>query len=198
MTSTLESTKEDTCDPTPQEFTQKVATNDSDAKQKQLRARRRVCCCSVVSDSLRSHGLQHSKLPYPSPSPGVCSNPCPLSRWCHPTISSSVAPFSSCPQPFPASGSFPMKGIGKSKRYLRLGETMIGFQFEVEGEGCGGIEAGMLGQSSILIPREQRQNTGRARRSAWLQWKGCAATTECDVHCVLTVCQAHVLQVSHI
>ena len=49
-----------------------------------------------MSDSLGPHGLQHASLPYPSPSPGVCSNPCPLSRWCYPTISSSVAPFSSC------------------------------------------------------------------------------------------------------
>ena len=58
---------------------------------------------SVGSDSLRPHGLQHARLPCPSPSPGACSNSCPLSQWCHPTISSSVAPFSSCPQSFPAS-----------------------------------------------------------------------------------------------
>ena len=63
---------------------------------------------SVVSDSLWPHGLQHARPPYPSPTPGVYSNPCPLSRWCHPTISSSVIPFSSCPQSFPASGSFQM------------------------------------------------------------------------------------------
>ena len=62
---------------------------------------------SVVSDSLRSHGLQHTRLPCPSPTPGVCSNSCPLSQWCHPTISSSVVPFSSCLQSFPDSGSFP-------------------------------------------------------------------------------------------
>ena len=59
--------------------------------------------CSVTSDSLQSHGLQHTRLPYPSLSPRVCSNSCPLSQWCHSTISSSVAPFSSCPQSFPAS-----------------------------------------------------------------------------------------------
>ena len=64
--------------------------------------------CSVVSDSLRLHGLQHTKLLCPSPTPGVYSNLCPLSWWCHPTISSSVVPFSSCPQSLPASGSFPM------------------------------------------------------------------------------------------
>jgi len=64
---------------------------------------------SVVSDSLRPHGLQHSRLPCPSPTPGVYSNSCPLSRWCHPPISSSVIPFSSHLQSFPASGSFPMR-----------------------------------------------------------------------------------------
>ena len=63
---------------------------------------------SVVSDSLQPHGLQHARLPYPSPSPGACSNLCPLSLWCHRIISSSVVPFSSCLQSFPASGSFPM------------------------------------------------------------------------------------------
>ena len=62
--------------------------------------------CSVVSNSLRPHGLQHSRPPCPSPTPGAYSNSCPLSPWCHPTISSSVFPFSSCLQSFPASGSF--------------------------------------------------------------------------------------------
>ena len=64
--------------------------------------------CSVVSDSLRPHGLQHSRPPCPSPTPGAYSNLCCLSLWCHPTISSSVIPFSSCLQSFPASGSFQM------------------------------------------------------------------------------------------
>ena len=63
---------------------------------------------SVMSNSLWPHGLQHTRLPCPSPSPGACSNSCPLSQWCHPTISSSVVPFSSCLQSFPASGSFQM------------------------------------------------------------------------------------------
>ena len=61
--------------------------------------------CSVMSDSLRPHGLQHARLPCLSPSPRACSNSCPLSWWCHPTISSSVVPFSHL-QSFPASGSF--------------------------------------------------------------------------------------------
>ena len=64
---------------------------------------------SVMSYSLWLHELQHTRPPYPSPTPGVHPNPCPSSRWCHPTISSSVIPFSSCPQSFPASGSFQMR-----------------------------------------------------------------------------------------
>ena len=63
---------------------------------------------SVVSKSLRPHELQHARPTCPSPTPRPYSNPCPLNRWCHPTISSSVVSFSSCPQSFPASGSFPM------------------------------------------------------------------------------------------
>ena len=61
-----------------------------------------------MSDSLQPHGLQHSRLPCPSPSLGACSNSCPLSQWYHSTILSSVGPFSFCLQSFPASGSFPM------------------------------------------------------------------------------------------
>ena len=61
-----------------------------------------------MSSSLRPYGLQHTRLPCPSPTPGACSNSCPLSWWCCPTISSSVVPFSSCLQSFPASGYFPM------------------------------------------------------------------------------------------
>ena len=69
--------------------------------------------CSVVSDSLRPHGLQHTRPPCP-PTPGVHSDSCPLSRWCHPTISSSVVPFSSHLQSFPASGSFQMSQLFSS------------------------------------------------------------------------------------
>ena len=77
---------------------------------------------SDVSESLWTHGLQHARLPCPSLSPGVCSNSCPLSPWCHPTISSSVAPFPSCLQSSPASGAFPMSWLftssGQSIRVL--------------------------------------------------------------------------------
>ena len=66
---------------------------------------------SVMSDSLRPHELQHARPPCSSPTPRVYPNPCPSSRWCHPAISSSVVPFSSCPQSLPASGSFPMSQL---------------------------------------------------------------------------------------
>ena len=67
--------------------------------------------CSVVSDSLRPHELQHTRPAYPSPTSRVHSNSSPSSWWCHPAISSSVVPFSSCPQSLPASGSFPMSQL---------------------------------------------------------------------------------------
>ena len=78
----------------------------------------------LLSLSVRPHGLQHARLPCPSLSSGVCWNSCPLS-WCHPIISSSVAPFSSCPQPFPASGSFPVSWLfatvcGAAKSWTQL------------------------------------------------------------------------------
>ena len=76
--------------------------------------------CSVMSDSLWPHGLQHARLPCPSPTPGACSNSCSLSRWCHPTISSSVVPFSSCPQSFLATGSFPVS------QFFTSGDQIIG------------------------------------------------------------------------
>ena len=66
---------------------------------------------SVVSDSLRSHESQHARPPCSSPTPRVHSDSCPSSKWCHPAISSSVVPFSSCPQSLPASKSFPMSQL---------------------------------------------------------------------------------------
>ena len=76
--------------------------------------------CLVVSDSLPPLELHHASLPCPSPSPEVCLNSCPLSRWCYPTISSSAAPFSSCLQSLPASGSFLMSQL------FKLGGQSIG------------------------------------------------------------------------
>ena len=76
--------------------------------------------CSVMSDYLWPHGLQHARLPCPSPSPRACSNSCPVSQWFPPTISSSVMPFSSCLQSFPLSGSFLMSW------FFALGSQSIG------------------------------------------------------------------------
>ena len=75
---------------------------------------------SVVSDSLRPHEWQHARPPCPSPTPGAFSNWCPSGRWCHPSISSSVVPFSSCLQSFPASGSF------QFSQFFPLGGQSIG------------------------------------------------------------------------
>ena len=83
--------------------------------------------CSVVSDSLQPYGLQHARLPCPSPSPGVCWNSCPFSWWCHPTISSSVIPFSTCLQSFPASGSFP-KWVSSSHQLAKVLELQLQHQ----------------------------------------------------------------------
>ena len=80
---------------------------------------------SVMPNSLWSHGLQHARLSFPSPSPGACSNSCPLSQWCHPTISSSVIPFSSCLQSSPASKLFPMSWL------FTLGRQSIGVSASV-------------------------------------------------------------------
>ena len=80
---------------------------------------------SVVSDSLRTHEPQHARPPCPSPTPGVYPNSCPLSRWCHLTVSSSVVPFSSCLQSFPTSGSFQMSQVFAS------GGQNISFSFNI-------------------------------------------------------------------
>ena len=83
---------------------------------------------SVVSDSLRPHGPQHAWFPCLSPSPRACSNSCPLSQWCHPTLSSSVIPFCSCLLSFPASESFPMSQFfasgGQSTGALALASVL--------------------------------------------------------------------------
>ena len=81
--------------------------------------------CSVVSDSLRPHEPQHTRPPCPSPTPGVHSNSRPSSQWCHPAISSSVVPFSSCPQSLPASESFPMSQL------FTWGGQSTGFSFSI-------------------------------------------------------------------
>ena len=82
--------------------------------------------CSFMSYSLQLSGLQHARLPCPSPSPRVCSDSCPLSRWCHPAISSCVVPFeNSCPQSFTASGSFPVSWLFASRRSIRASASVL-------------------------------------------------------------------------
>ena len=87
----------------------------------------RICCFVVIQLLSQPHGLQHARLSCPSLSPGVCSNPCPLSPWCHPAISSSVSPFSSCPQSFPASGLF--QWISSSHQVAKVLELQLQHQF---------------------------------------------------------------------
>ena len=96
-----------------------------------------------MSDSLWPHGLQHARLPCPSPTSGACSNSCPLSRWCHPTILSSVIPFSSCLQSFPASGSFPMS------QFFRSG-----------GQSTGASASALVSQSSHSVMSDSLQPHG--------------------------------------
>ena len=79
-----------------------------------------------MSGSLQPHGLQHTSPPCPSPTPRAYSNSCPLNRWCHPTISSPVVPFSSCLQSFPASGSFPV-----SQLFASGGQSIGSFSFSI-------------------------------------------------------------------
>ena len=83
--------------------------------------------CSVVSSSLRPHESQHTRPPCPSPTPGVHADSCPLSPWCHPAISSSVVPFSSCPQSLPASESFQMSQLLRMRwpKYWRFSFSII-------------------------------------------------------------------------
>ena len=87
---------------------------------------------SVVSNSLWPRGLQHARLPCPSLSPEICSNSCPFSWWCHPTISSSVIPFSSCLQSFPASGSFPVSWLFESGGQ-RIGASVSVLPVNIQG-----------------------------------------------------------------
>ena len=100
--------------------------------------------CSVVSNSLWPHGLQHSRLPCPSPATGVCSNLCPLSRWCHPTISPSVVPFSSCLQSFPASGFFPRSQLFTSGgQSIRVSASVLSINIQ------GWFPLGLIGLISL-------------------------------------------------
>ena len=102
--------------------------------------------CEVVSNSLWPHGLQHARLPCPSLSPGVCSNSWPLSRWCHPTISTSVVPLFSCPQSF--EGLF--QRVGSSFRIRWPKYWSFSFSISPSSEYSGLISLGLTGLISLL------------------------------------------------
>ena len=119
---------------------------------------------SVVSDSLWSHELQHARPPCPSPTPGVHSNSCPSSWWYHPAISSSVIPFSSCPQSLPASGSFSMSQLftwgGQSIGFSALASVLpINSQdwFPLEWTGCISLQSKGLSRvfSNTTVQKHQ-------------------------------------------
>ena len=104
--------------------------------------------CSVVSNSLQHHGLQYSRLLCPSLAPGVCSNSCPLSLWCYPTISSSVIPFSSSLQCLPASGSFPMGCLfASSGQSIEASASVSVFSMNIQGW----FPLGLTGLISLLF-----------------------------------------------
>ena len=116
---------------------------------------------SVVSDSLWPHGLQHTRPPCPSPTHWVYSNPCPLSQWCHPAISSSVIPFSTCLQSLPASGSFQMSQLFASSGQS-IGASASASVFPVNSQGW--FPLGLIGLTSL-------QSKGFSESSSTPQFK---------------------------
>ena len=125
---------------------------------------------SVTFNSLQPHRLHHAKLPCTSPSPGDCSNSCPLSRWCHPTISSSVIPFSSCLQSFPASVSFTVSQFFASGGQ-RIGASASVLPMNIQGWfplGLTGFILKSKGLSRVFSNTTvQRHQFFRAQTSLW-------------------------------
>ena len=144
--------------------------------------------CSVMSNSLWPRELQHTRLPCPSPTPGVCSNSCPLIQWCHPTISSSVATFSSRLQSFPASGSFQMsqffasggQSIGASASILPMNKLWIKDWFPLGLTGLISLLSKGLSKvfSSTTIWKHQFFATEVAKWKSLLWFPRVAARTE--------------------
>ena len=88
---------------------------------------------SVMSDSFQPHGLHHARLLCASSSPGPCSNSCPLSRWCYPTVSSSIIPFSSCLQTFPSAGSFPVSFFTSGGQIIGASDSASVLPMNIQG-----------------------------------------------------------------
>ena len=116
-----------------------------------------------MPDSLQPHGLQHTRLPFPSPTPGVYSNSCPLIQWCHPTISSFVIPFSFCLQSFPASRSFQRSQFFTSDGHS-IGVSASGSVFPVNIQGW--FPLGLTDLISL-----QAEGFSRLFSSTWRVWK---------------------------
>ena len=119
---------------------------------------------SVMCNSLRSHGLQHASLPCPSPTPRACSNSGPSSWWCHPTISSSVIPFSSCLQSFPASEFFPMS------QFFTSGGQSIGVSASVSVFPVSIQDWFPLGLTDLVSLQSKGLSTCRTRRTHVYLW----------------------------
>ena len=109
---------------------------------------------SVMSNSLRPHESQHTRPPCPSPTPGVHSDSCPLSQWCHPAISSSVIPFSSCPQSLPASESFPRSQLFVWGSQSTGVSALASFQRNPR---AGLLQNGLVG--SLCSPRDSQESS---------------------------------------
>ena len=138
------------------------------------------CCCAVAKScpTLRPHGPQHTRPPSPSPTPGVCSNSSPSSQWCHPTISSSVVPFSSCLQSFPASGSFPMsqlfggQSVGASASVLPLKIYWIFHWFPLAWTSLIGLPKDEWMSEWILTSLNRTEQECRQLQASWVPRAG--------------------------
>ena len=121
---------------------------------------------SVQSFShVRPHGLQHARPPCPSPTPAACSNSCPLSQWCHPNISSSVIPFSSCLQSFPTSGSFPVSWF-----FASCGQS-IGASASASNEYSGLISFRIYWFDILAVQGTLNSLLQRHSSKAWILWR---------------------------
>ena len=125
------------------------------------------CSHSVVSDSLWHHELQLARPPYSSPSPGVYSNSCPLSRWCHPTISYSVVPLSSCLQSFPTSGSFQMSQFFASDgQSIGVSPSTSVLSMNIQDW----IPLGLIGWISLQPRNSQLYTSNTKIKACWCHW----------------------------
>ena len=150
--------------------------------------------CSVMSDSLRPHGLQHARLPCPSLSSGVCSNSCPLSWWCHPTSSSDVVPFSSCPQSSPASGSSPVSRLFSSGgQSIGVSASASVLPVNIQGRFplglTGFISLLSKGLSSLLQHHSSKASILQHSAFSMVQFSHPYMTTEKTVALTMNLCQ---------